>query len=217
MAFNPPLLDAFTRANENPIAGNWSGPWNSTNQCQLASNALIEFGDPASSYWSAATFGPDVEVGATVPSGPGSYGQTFILGCRITTPGATTWVGYSLEVDGVPSDCYWRLYSRNGTTKVLIADATMVTMAAGDKFGLSAVGTLITSYVFKSGAWASVNSATNSVATGAGYIGAGFAGYTATLDDFRGQTLAAAGGVTYPQLERFGSRGIERGMLTGMR
>lgn len=29
--------------------------------------------------------------------------------------------------------------------------------------------------------------------------------------------VSAAGGVTYPQLERFGTRGIERGMLTGMR
>lgn len=41
-----------------------------------------------------------------------------------------------------------------------------------------------------------------------------------TLEDGTGFLIlesSTAAGVTYPQLERFGSRGIERGILTGVR
>lgn len=209
------LLDNFNRANENPIATGWSGPWRheNTNQQQLSGNGLwyTSSGLTNSSYWDLDTFGPDCEAWIDVSSLAAS--QFPGVGVRITSPGAS-WAGYSLTVEGPNSVSTWRISSRDGTTLTNIATQGSVDFTSGQAIGLEAIGTTITAYKKIGGVWTNVVSVVDSTAAGAGYIGASHSNYTNALDNFGGGTVVGGGGIVLTQLER-GIRGMGRGLLIG--
>ena len=136
-----------------------------------------------SSYWSAATFGPNCEVYVTLGATPAS-GQDVAL--RIANPGAS-WTGYIIDVNGTT----WNLYYHDAGGFHLIAGPIVQAVGAGDKIGLEAIGSQITAYAFTAGTWSSVMTVSDSNITGTGYIGmcSVNAGTGNTFDDFSGGTI----------------------------
>ncbi|MDP3768425.1 MAG: hypothetical protein Q8S13_10455, partial [Dehalococcoidia bacterium] len=95
------LLDAFTRADENPLAnGTWAGTYFSAGAaCKLVSNAAKAADVFANSYWSAATFGPDSEAFCTVTT----LANQEACDIRLQAPGTTGVDGYEGFVNNTPA------------------------------------------------------------------------------------------------------------------
>jgi hypothetical protein len=99
------ISDNFNRANEAPLAGNWSlitshAAWNlTTNQIVPSGVGGLDLG----AWYSGASWGPDQSskakltvVGTSAGTGPGlcvrcASGRSRSTGSRSTTPRRTTW------------------------------------------------------------------------------------------------------------------------------
>ena len=189
------ILDAFTRADENPLANStWSGPIISGQpQLRLVSNQLAgpSSGTFGESYWSAATFGADSEAYFdTVPVYSASRIDVFL---RVANPGVASAVdGYMIVAnDSTSLAQIWR-YDNSVATK-LGADISQ-TWTDGDGFGADVVGSTITVYRKSAGSWSSLGTRTDTTYTAAGYIGAQCQNSGVRADDFGGGTVVVAGG-----------------------
>ncbi len=176
------LLSDFTGANENPLSqgGNWAITNSLTNPVQLISNAVsgVINGQRNSSYWTPATFGPDVAAYCTL--------STFVsAGAGIVVRlggagGAGTWDGY-LALPGNPTII--RRVDNDVFTQIA---SVAITWANGDKVGITAIGTEIAVWRFPTGGsdWTKIVAASDSTYTLAGNV-ALYAGSTTTrMDDF---------------------------------
>ena len=199
------LLDNFNRATEDPLAnGTWSGPVISGHgQLKVgsggsANQAVPSAGGNSSSYWSAATFGPDCEVFTVLSQKPGD-GLLIALYARIVNPnvaGATD--GYRLLILTLAAADQWfisRIDNDVATTLGLLATQEIAT---GDSLGLEIVGSTITAYHKSAGVWSAVFSRTDATYTAAGNIAIFDNATTGLLDDFSGGTIVAAGGAAPP-------------------
>lgn len=189
--FTTSILDSFNRADENPIAGNWTsfaadnGLWS---DARLLSNDVrsSNINNQAAAYWNASTFGPDCEafLTATVESTPAAQTGLFF---RLTTPGPTTTDGYDV-LTATTAIFFQRL--DNGVVTQLGANVP-TTISDGYKIGVQMSGSIMTFYVDSGSGWTSVASRTDATYSGSGYIGfaVGSAGGTARrIDDFGGGT-----------------------------
>jgi hypothetical protein len=194
-----PASDNFNRANENPLAGNWTtAPGASA--MQLFSNQVTgSTGANCTSFWNADTFGND-QYSQVTPVDNTNFGAGLAVRVRTTTQ----------------YDCYILFLNASGSVQIYKIIAGSVTLlsspnfayAAGDVIKLEAVGTTLTAY--KNGV-AQANPATDSALT-AGAAGLFANNFNLFLDDWEGGNVTT--GATYPQLER-GARGIERGIQIG--
>ena len=173
------ILDNFNRANEGPPpSANWAGPWEqssglvvSGNQCAPSATGNKD------AYWSAATFGPNVEAFVTIATIPTTDGASIRLGVRIVEPGpgdnSTTADGYiamwqfvAASTDSV------RLFSLTNGATTELGTGVLLDMADGDQLGLEAIGSTIKVYTKSgAGAWTERRSETDATYSAAGYIG----------------------------------------------
>ena len=193
------LLDAFTRANENPLA---NGTWNATNPfgsgtlCKLLSNVATGAGSFGNSYWDAATFGADTEVYFTY------FTRSSQSGChlRLQSPGTAGVDGYeALLESGNTAAAIWRI--DNGAETKLGANIT-TSYADGDSLGFEAIGSTLTLYKKTAGSWSATDNRSDATYGSAGNIGIAQNDTTGELDDYSGGTVVTAAG--QPASKRMG-------------
>jgi hypothetical protein len=164
-------LDNFERANENPIAVNWSGPIRVGDaQMQLLSAQMkgSAVGDN-SSYWDLQTFGPDAEAWITIVTKPatGDFIQLFL---RTVDPGLGTMDGYSCLVNVAAGTDTVEFYRYDNGAFIGIGTNLPVEFDAGNAFGIQMIGSDLRAFRYD-GAWAEVNSVVDTTYAAAGYIG----------------------------------------------
>lgn len=179
------LLDDFNRANENPIAGNWSTSalGGSGNKWQLLTNQATGLGAP-SGNWYLTSYGPDCEVYCTLVT---QAADIFTLWARTVNPSLSTLNGYRL-VWLSPSLTITRI---DGGVSTSIGADVGITFTNGDKLGMSCVGSLITSYLFHGGSWSQVDQVTDATYSAAGFLAMETDIATAVVDDFSGGTVVS--------------------------
>lgn len=197
------VLDSFTRADEGPPpSASWADKILSadSNGLKVSGNQLVPGGAPtvpASSYWSAETFGPDVEVFCTIATPPTTAGANPSLWARLATPGvAGTTDGYRLSASaaaGAANDTLLLQRYDNDTPTSLGATINIgADWAAGDGFGMTIIGSTITVYYKPAaGDWTALTTRDDSTYAAAGFIGVRIAtDTTIAVDDFGGGTIS---------------------------
>lgn len=195
------LVDNFNRADESPLSG--GGAWSnqvvtSNGAVNLASNQVGgSAGGICSAWYNASLPGADCEVYATVPVPPGSPITNVRVYARIATPGTAGVDAYFLQYTGNGT---WSLFRLTNASATSIASGS-VGLSAGDKIGISCVGSTISAYVYTGGAWSLLGSATDATYGAAGYAGIGMNGGVsgAAVDDFYFGTVGAAAAAWVPR------------------
>lgn len=193
------VLDNFNRANEGPPpSANWTDKIVSShaNGLKVASNALACGASvPASSYWSAATFGPDIEVYATFVTVPTANLSQVSLWGRLAEPVTSTPDGYRViaTINTGSNDSLGLQIITDGIAGTLGGASISIggDYAAGDSIGMKIVGPSLTAYYKPSaGSWTEILRATDATYSAAGYVGAQFSTDTsAVLDDLGAGTF----------------------------
>lgn len=192
------VLDAFNRADANPLTGSWANyPRLNTGRFQTLSNVARpgNLGITCAEHWTGATYGPDTEVGCTITSLPTNVGERFELLLRANNPTLTTSQSYRMRVAKAASGYDWTIWFLDTATSTQISAApTNTALAVGDQIGFEAIGTTLTGYRKPSaGSWAQVLTDSHSTLSAAGYIAAAMNADAAGIDDFFGGTVAAGG------------------------
>lgn len=189
------VLDAFTGADEDPIATNWSGPTRPTGgQLRRVSNQLarqVAAGTSYHSYYDISTFDADCEAWMTVATVPTAGGCSVTA--RIVNPNAATVHYYQFTFTAGTG---WRMFvvTNNGYTQIGSTVASPA-MANGDSIGIECVGSSIRGHHKTGGSWSQIMAVTNSTIATGGYIGVELHDDSAQrADDFGGGNIVT--GVT---------------------
>lgn len=181
---SPAVVDAFNRADENPIVG-WTRTGTSTEDLRVVSNEVApEVAQGTAVYNGFSTVDQDAQADLTTLPSSGEVGILL----RITTPGVVSTDGYLVAATkGLPAGFafYIARITDNGYT--LIANQTVAEASAGDVLRATIVGSKIKGYIKRSGstAWTLVVEATDSTYTAAGKAGLYFLdAATARMDNF---------------------------------
>ncbi|HEY7422171.1 MAG TPA: hypothetical protein VH541_09170, partial [Gaiellaceae bacterium] len=136
-----PVLDNFNRANGS-VGSNWAvmhaGSFSAMN---VANNVAVDPGSASQyawNYWSAATFGPDVEAYATVATNSGN--DVLRIGARVNV-NSSTYSGYFVSIAATGTWSILRI--TNGTVTTLQTGVTDP-VSSGDQIGIRIVGSVIT-------------------------------------------------------------------------
>lgn len=179
------LLDNFNRADEFPIATNWTTP--SFSDGATGPDLVNNVGDfnPGAAHYDLATFGPDCEVWLTATLTFGS----IALRARMSGVGGVLAGGsYYQATFDVSGQWILRKVVSGSTTD--LTDLTAFTWTNGDQVGLVCNGTSIQAWRKPAaGSWAMLGSQTDSSITTAGYLGVSSDDGGCTIDDFGGGTL----------------------------
>lgn len=203
-------LDDFNRANEQPVGGGWNAtpiynPGIAT--LQIVANQLTrDAGGISGQYWNTQ-FGPDMECYATLAADPQPI---HILYVRAQNVGTTSLDGYVLTVFSDGSRRIRVSRETDGSDTLLDSFSESGAFSAGDKIGISVVGSTITGYWNLGGAgWVQKVQATDTTYIGNGYIGVVIESGAGTmgLDDFGGGTVIPRDDTVYFQPPIFRSRG----------
>ncbi len=182
------ILDNFNRADEGPPpSANWSSSIVSGhNGMKVAGNQAVSSGSSSSAYWNTS-LGPDVEVYVAF----GDQDDRQCVWARVINEGTVNASGYQLLLNKATG--FLQLYRvDNGSGTQLGANFTQ-TIAVGDSFGMSIVGSTITVYFKPSaGSWSSLGTRSDGTYTSAGKIGmqsVDAANTTGWMDNFGGGSL----------------------------
>jgi hypothetical protein len=183
------VLDAFGRANENPLAnGTWGGNiFGGTAACKLDTNEATASAPFSSSYWSGQTFGPNVEVFQSLEV----ISQNIGLAWRLTNIGASV-NGY--ECIYVPGTSVVQIYKITAGSEGQIGADISQAFSVGDWIGAEHIGSAITIYRRVSGVWSAIGTRTEGTFNTAGYIGMSIDSGS-YVDNFGGGTVVSSGGV----------------------
>lgn len=131
-------------------------------------------------YWNASSFGPDAECYVTSTTFS-TFAGVYV---RITNPGSGSYTAYNFFPEiGIRKTV-------SGSTTTL--QSTTQAISSGDSYGISAVGTTITSwYKAAAGSWVQVGTVTDSSISGSGFIGLDYANGN-VLHHFGGGTVVVA-------------------------
>jgi len=183
------ILDTFTRADQNPITGNWSTPTGGTaaNDIQLVSNVIAgTVADFNNAWWNPTTYGPDCEAYVTIGV---PIGASCSVLARIQQPGSSATIdGYLATTDG--TSVRLGRYINGGWSQ--IGSSFGIALDTGDKIGIRCINSQIELWTYSSGSWTRRISTTDDSISAAGYIGVEINGTIATFDDFGGGTYVPA-------------------------
>ncbi len=202
------VLDNFNRANEGPPpSADWSAfdvSWGYDGGLVVAGSvARMESDVVCGDFYSAATYGPDCEVYATIAeksaiSDPA--GSTFGLYLRLVGGDAdfssASYYKLSIGSNSVDGDFYAVIRCTGGTVSTI--DNGTTTIATGDSFGLERSGNTLNVYRKPAaGSWGLIDSVVDgsplsAVAGNVGIDGSCLADLLPTLDDFGGGDTVTA-------------------------
>ena len=184
-----PVVDPFTRADQNPLASGWSSVQakGGASNLQVLANQLAAI---ASSYGEAmapGSYGPDCEVYCSFPV----FSSGWDLTLRIINPGTPQACGYIVEA-GSGSQ---QMYRMDNGTPVALGAAFGSATVSGDKFLFRAIGSRLELWRFTgAGPWALVGSRTDSTYQQGGKVAVALWNSTGRIDDVGAGSLAAKGG-----------------------
>ncbi len=194
-----PILDAFNRANEDPLSGsgNWAGPiLPGMAQMKGVSNALMQStlvpSASGSSYWAASTFSGSVQAYSTIPTWWANASSDFWLWCQGANENTASADGYQLYV---PHGGNWLVVRVDNTVGTQLGAALGTqTVNSGDGIGLDCggTGTLQAWYhAALASTWSTLGTSRSDTTYTSGHIGVskGFVDTTSVLDDFGGGTV----------------------------
>ena len=190
-AFDPPVRDDATRANENPInATNWPGAiaTTATAALQIVSNTIKGAGAGANSRYWKDSYAADQAVSCDITT----IDTDTELYLRIQNPNTASLNAIFLYLHGTKLEVGY--YLNNVATQIFATRPISGTaFANGDSLKGVISGNILAVYRKPSGgAWALLNCFTLTQVTGAGYTGALIFGTTAAIDNFAAGPLAAA-------------------------
>lgn len=157
------VIEDFTGTNQNPISGRplgWYGPFgfptSGMGQGQLTGNAFTSATSGNGGSVTTQKFAADVQAYVTVPSlidvGAGVY-----LWVRVQNPGTDNFSAYGVWHHRYTGGEYEIALLRDDlgsdTGLDAVFNASTPFLAAGDKIGISCIGTTITGYYFSGGSW----------------------------------------------------------------
>lgn len=209
--FNPPVVDDFSGGDDTDITGRvcvpggytWTAPRSSTHTAaRIVSGVFAGDASDRDAVISSQTFGPNVQVAATIAT----FASPRLIYLQARQQ-QTTWPAasagrscYEVQISGTTGCVVRRTVL--GTTTDLNAGgyAAAVTWASGYKFGLECIesggSTTISVYYDSGSGWQLVDTpivdSDGSRPTAAGYVSMELENTTSTLDDFRVQTVVAA-------------------------
>lgn len=134
------ILDTFNRADENPIAGNWTNnalAEAADNQLKIVSNTLMAVTALTSceAYWNASGYKGYIEAYFTVVTKPGNT-QRLELGF-IQNPGLTSYQGYQcVFADNAGTDTF-TLQRIDQTATATVLSSANFEYNVGDRLGIS--------------------------------------------------------------------------------
>ncbi len=186
-----PVLDDFNRVNSTGISNaSWTTDFDGAGRSSFnitSNQATAAAGGFSSNYWSAATFGPDCEVFATLVVLPSVQAARLQLGLTGGV-GTSSVDGYALTIDHTSPTVVLIERIDNGVLTTPAGGILTVTPVAGDIFALSRIGTTITAY--RNGA--SIGSIVDATYTAAGNLGIVAQNDTAVIwEDFGGGAIVA--------------------------
>lgn len=195
----PPLIDDCNRT-ENPLSngGQWSnlvltahtGPLQATGTtCQGTSASAL-----TSSWWNAATFGPDMAMSATLPDATTTAGAFVRFYLRLSQPGVAN------QTDGY--NCNFLIGETTDTVDFNRLDNSIAAAGLGgcslsaqvddgDAVGCRIVGSTLTAWVRNSGVWTQECSASDTTYSAAGYGGMVSNRTNYSIDDIRLGTVSS--------------------------
>lgn len=189
------ILDDFNRANEDPLAGNWTqkvSPDEGT-ELLLISNSVVNAAvfDPCSAYWNVGTFAADQEcyvsdIAVAITPGMRLY-------ARMADPNTLSLSGYCCSYSGAEGTL--ALYRFDSASPILLDSA--VVGASYSRMLLTAIGDELTVslYSAEGATWTQFLTVTDATYNHAGYIGMGAApsddAPSLTLDNFGGGNYSA--------------------------
>jgi hypothetical protein len=179
------VIDSFNRANEDPIANGWTGPFVPAQaQNRIVSNQMVKNAAAGSqSYWNTQ-FGPDAEVIAKVGIRPTSTNGLNLF-CRMQNPNTTSRNAYWFTSRAQSGTDQYELYRvQNGGFTQLGSTINGPNYSVGDKIALTAIGSTITGWIYQSGAWTQIITQTDTNVAGDGYCGGTIDDATGAWDDF---------------------------------
>lgn len=191
------VLDDLNRANATPLDGAWTLAWyaDESSSPNLSGNAI--HGKTNNVFWgirsNATNYGPDCEAFFSIPTvdAASDFTITVRVGGTLANPN-----GYTFKAFPGGSQGFIKRIDAGSETTLGAAFTVNTTFAAGEKFGLSAVGTTLTAYYFTGGVWTVAATRTDATYTGAGAIA--FEGAAANIaamsvDDLGGGTIPVTG------------------------
>jgi hypothetical protein len=199
------ILDAFNRADENPLtAATWGTPIQSAKGSLKIVSTVVAVSTSGTSqqYWSVSTFGPDVELFMDVPTLPATTKGLGLYG-RVANPGnASTATAYGLAYTTDTGFGYYKFTV--GTTFTQLGSTDPTAILAGDSIGLQITGgatTTLAGFRKTGGTWSPlpiVPTVTDSSSpiTAAGFIALEMNDTTARTDNFGGGTVVTSSGVS---------------------
>lgn len=125
------ILDTFDRANALNLGGNWSAFFGDNNIGITSNTAYFaNAGADNGNYWNVGTYGPGIEVYATLSAGAADQWKLYVL----SSP--TNVDGYALGINRFGSNSHGFIRYDAGTSNNLGA-AVSQTVSTGDQIGLS--------------------------------------------------------------------------------
>jgi hypothetical protein len=216
------ILDTFTRADANPLDGNWAnGATGNTDTAKIVTNKVASNGGFPDYRYTIDATGTGIDESYVTYDTLSLSGNSLYLFARLTSPGSS-YNCYLLTVTN-PDNGFLTLQitrQTNGANAATIWTNTASTdaFAAGDKVGLSCSGTSIQCYVYHSGAWALASNGgggTDATYATGGKIGWVLSDTTMRISNFGGGPVGAAASAATGGLklhERVLGRGIGRGV-----
>ena len=184
---NTTVLDAFTRADEDPTAG-----WTALGTVQfggskIVSNVVLSNAvDGGGGIGAPTSYGPDAEAYATYGVTPAGYCGPILRGSNL---GGTTGVLNLYFCGSFGGLNNWFLYKVVAGAYVQLGTTqTGAAPAVGEKVGGDIIGTTLSVYHYTSGAWATRYTQSPTDFSSAGACGLLMTG-TDSFDDFVGGTM----------------------------
>lgn len=185
------VLETFTGAdNASSIGANWTADLIASSWAShgITSNTGYAAASFKSNYYSAASYGNDQEVFATVSTASTSGSSGICL--RITGAGTSGVTMYEARWSNTDTFVL-RWDSNSGGTQ--LGSNLFNTLASGDKFGLEAISGTLTAYRNTGSGWSAIGARDGSTYTTGTRLGWITSSSTTTrIDDFGGGTITSA-------------------------
>lgn len=190
------LIDAFAYGvgGLNGV-GNWTGPvggfGNNLRIGDIVTQTINSGAGVAGADYLTTTYGPDVEAYADIVNVDTTTNIARLM-VRMQNPSSVgTRSNYDVQIVGST----WTIGRTVNNSRTVLGTFTQA-VAAGDKFGISVIGSTITAWWrdHTSGLWSVIGTDTDSTITGAGNIGVEIQGGTWVLDNLSGGSAAQSFG-----------------------